>query len=134
MERGLRMMCKGSLEIIEKEISHYKKNCVVQDQLEAILRRDGEQMSKLLLERLADLRIKNNMIKGWLSLLSEDEEYVIRRRLIVELTWPRIESEHRSIWKEQGREKRTLMRYYKHGLERIQDFIDENNLAQIKLH
>ena len=45
-----------------------------------------------------------------------------------------IESEHRSIWKEQGREKRTLMRYYKHGLERIQDFIDENNLAQIKLH
>ena len=74
------------------------------------------------------------MIKGWLSLLSEDEEYVIRRRLIDELTWPRIESEHRSIWKEQGREKRTLMRYYKHGLERIQDFIDENNLAQIKLH
>ena len=119
-------MCKGSLEIIEKEISHYKKNCVVQDQLEAILRRDGEQMSKLLLERLADLRIKNNMIKGWLSLLSEDEEYVIRRRLIDELTWPRIESEHRSIWKEQGREKRTLMRYYKHGLERIQDFIKVN--------
>lgn len=122
-------MRKYSQKAIEWEINHHKENCAAQGQLEALLRRDGNSMPVHLIQRLSDLQIKNNMVKGWLSLLSEDEEYVIRRRLMDELTWPRIEAEHRSLWKEQGRERRTLMRYYKRALERIQQFIDGNHIS-----
>lgn len=122
-------MREYSTQEIKQEIIQHKKNCAAQEQLEAQLRRDGTDMPFHLIQRLSELKMHNEMVKSWLSLLSEDEEYVIRRHLIHELTWPRLETEYQSIWKEYGKERRTLMRYQKNALERIYRSIqDENSL------
>ena len=57
--------------------------------------------------------------------LNEDEEFVIRRHLIDEVSWPRLEAEHIEKWKEYGKNRRTLMRYQKNALMKIQRFIRE---------
>lgn len=115
-------MEKYSLELIRHEISQHRKNYAVQGRLEAQFRRNGDTMSSHLTKRLSLVKEKNAMVEGWLSLLSEDEEYVIRRHLLDGVTWTRIESEYNERWKEFGKTSRTLMRYYKRALEKIQDF------------
>lgn len=40
--------------------------------------------------QLFQLREKNTTVENWLSLLSEDEAYVIQRHLIDGITWPRV--------------------------------------------
>lgn len=59
--------------------------------------------------------------------LNEDEKFVIRRHLIDEVSWPRLEAEHIVKWKEYGKNRRTLMRYQKNALMKIQRFIREEN-------
>lgn len=48
-----------------------------------------------------------------------DKEFVIRRHLIDELDFKRIEAEHIERWHEFGKSERTLRRYQKIALERI---------------
>ena len=115
-------MQEYSLELIRHEISQHRKNCAAQRKLEAQFRRDGDTMPSHLTERLSLLKEKNAMVEGWLSLLSEDEEYVVRRHVLDGVTWTRIELEYNERWKEFGKTSRTLMRYYKHALEIIQAF------------
>ena len=117
-------MEKYNFEMIRYEISQYRKNRAAQGQLEAQLRRDGNAMSSLLIERLLLLKEKNTMVEGWLSLLSEDEEYVVRRHLFDGVTWSRIELEYNERWKTFGKTSRTLMLYSKRALEKIQAFVD----------
>lgn len=118
-------MYDDSLKSIQMEIREHKNNCALQDYLEAQCRIEGETMSPMLLQRLSQLRRLNTMVRSWLSVLNEDEAYVIRRHLIDGVTWPRLEAEHRTIWKEFGKSKRTLMRYEKNALKRIQQIIRE---------
>jgi hypothetical protein len=121
-------MGEYSIAGIEREIMLHKKNCAAQEHLESQIRRVGEAMPSHLLERLSGLSVKNEMVKNWLSILSEDEEYVIRRHLIDGLTWPRLEAEHLNIWKEYGKSKRTLMRYKRNALEKIHQFIYDEDV------
>ena len=116
-------MCEYCIATIKQEIERHKENCVMQKQLEAQLRREGEAIPAFLLQHLIDLQTKNDMVRGWLSILSEDEAFVIHRHLLDKRTWPQLQEEHKTLWKEQGRDKRTLMRYQRNALKRIQRFI-----------
>lgn len=115
-------MEKVSIEDVRQEISQYKKNRAAQGRLEALYRREGDAMPSRLAKQLLQLQDKNDMVEGWLNLLSEDEEYVVRRHLLDCVTWTRIEQEYNERWKEFGKTSRTLMRYYKRALGKIQTF------------
>jgi len=117
-----------SILSIREEIVLHKKNSAAQEELEARLRRDGSLSSKNQI-RLSDLKLKNCRVKNWLSILTEDEEYVVRRHLIDGISWPRLEAEHIELWKEYGKNRRTLMRYQNKALEKIQHFLCEDNLS-----
>ena len=123
-------MHDDSLKSIKMEIREHKNNCALQDLLEAQCRLEGETMLPMPLQRLSQLRRLNAMVRSWLSVLNEDEAYVVRRHLIDGVTWPLLEAEHRAIRKEFGKSKRTLMRYEKNALKRIQLVIreEENEL------
>lgn len=82
-------------------------------------------MSSKALEHLTCIKEKNMLVESWMTLLSEDEEYVIRRHLIDGLTWPRIETEYAERWKEYAKTSRTLMRYQNNAIKKILDFMEE---------
>lgn len=109
---------------IRKEIKMHKENQVAQARLEAQIRRDGNiaenKKAQLLL-----LRERNVIVEGWMSILSEDEAYVVQRHLIDGITWPRVEVEYSEKWKEFGKCQRTLMRYQDNALKKIQRFMNE---------
>lgn len=111
---------------IRQEISSHKKNCVAQGRLEAQIRRNGD-ISPKQMEQLLQLRDKNATVESWLSLLSEDEAYVIQRHLIDGITWPRVWAEYSEKWKEFGKCERTLMRYQDHALKKIQRFMNDQD-------
>lgn len=111
---------------IRQEIRLHRKNCVAQERLEALIRRDGTLSSKQM-ERLSELQEKNATVEGWLLLLSEDEAYVIKRHLIDGITWPRVWAEYSQKWKEFGKCERTLMRYQDHALKKIQRFMNDQD-------
>lgn len=100
-------MQKYDVNLVRSEIEMHKKNCSMQARLEAQQRREGNDMSPNALMQLAYIKDKNLMVESWLTLLSEDEEYVIRRHLIDGLTWPRIEIEYAERWKEYAKTCRT---------------------------
>lgn len=81
--------------------------------------------------QLFQLREKNATVENWLSLLSEDEAYVIQRHLIDGITWPRVWAEFGEKWKEYGKCERTLMRYQEHALKKIQSFMNEQEDTDI---
>lgn len=58
--------------------------------------------------------------------LNEDEEFVIRRHLIDEVSWPRLEAEHIEKWKEYGKPPYSHA-LSKNALMKIQRFIREEN-------
>ncbi len=87
--------------------------------LEAKRRRCGADMQQCEQERLRVLADKYDIVEEWLSMLPDDKEFVIRRHLIDELDFKRIEAEHIEKWHEFGKSERTLRRYQKIALERI---------------
>lgn len=125
LKGGAVMDFNQSVESILNEIQQHKQNCAAQALLEARFRRDGDAISSHLVDRLSMLKEKNTIVENWLFLLSEDEEYVVRRHLIDGMTWSRIETEYAEHWKEFAKTQRTLMRYYRRALEKIQRFIRE---------
>jgi len=62
-------------------------------------------------------------IDTWLTLLSEDESYVIQRHLIDGVDIPRIVVEYRERWGEEfAKTERTIKTYQRRALEKIQRF------------
>ena len=88
-------------------------------------------MPKSSLSQLARIKERNLLVKSWLAILSEDEEYVIRRHLIDGLTWPRIEAEYAETWKEFAKTSRILMRYQNNALQKIADFMNDNEYSGV---
>lgn len=115
-------MCNDSTTFIQQEIQQYKKNCVAQRQLEMQLCQDSSLERTALTQRLLELKVRTQRVRSWMLVLNEDEEFVIRRHLIDEVSWPRLEAEHMEKWKEYGKNRRTLMRYQKNALMKIQRF------------
>lgn len=120
-------MSNDSITFIQQEIRQYKKNCVAQRQLEIQLFQDSSLEKTALTQRLFELKVRTQRVRSWMLVLIEDEEFVIRRHLIDEVSWPRLEAEHIEKWKEYGKNRRTLMRYQKNALMKIQRFIREEN-------
>lgn len=120
-------MYNDSTIFIQQEIRQYKKNCVAQRQLEIQLFQDRSLEKTALMQRLLELKVRTQRVRSWMLVLNEDEEFVIRRHLIDEVSWPRLEAEHIEKWKEYGKNRRTLMRYQKNALMKIQRFIREEN-------
>ena len=120
-------MSNDSITFIQQEIRQYKKNCVAQRQLEIQLFQDSSLEKTALTQRLFELKVRTQRVRSWMLVLNEDEEFVIRRHLIDEVSWPRLEAEHIDKWKEYGKNRRTLMRYQKNALMKIQRFIREEN-------
>lgn len=109
---------------IRQEIKMHKENQVAQERLEAQIRRVGT-LPEAKMEQLMLLREKNVTVEGWMSILSEDEAYVIRRHLVDGITWPRVEAEYAEKWKDFGKCQRTLMRYQLNALKKIHFFMNE---------
>ena len=120
-------MSNDSITFIQQEIRQYKKNCVAQRQLEIQLFQDSSLEKTALTQRLFELKVRTQRVRSWMLVLNEDEEFVIRRHLIDEVSWPRLEAEHIEKWKEYGKNRRTLMRYQKNALMKILRFIREEN-------
>lgn len=120
-------MSNDSITFIQQEIRQYKKNCVAQRQLEIQLFQDSSLEKTALTQRLFELKVRTQRVRSWMLVLNEDEEFVIRRHLIDEVSWSRLEAEHIEKWKEYGKNRRTLMRYQKNALMKIQRFIREEN-------
>lgn len=116
---------------IRQEIRSHRKNCAMQGRLEASIRRNGK-ISETQMGQLFQLQEKNATVENWLSLLSEDEAYVIQRHLIDGITWPRVWAEYGEKWKEYAKCERTLMRYQEHALKKIQSFMNEQEGIDIR--
>lgn len=109
---------------IRQEIKMHKENLAMQERLESQIRRVGA-LPDTKMEKLLVLREKNATVEGWLSILSEDEAYVVQRHLIDGITWPRVEAEYAEKWKDFGKCQRTLMRYQLNALQKILCFMNE---------
>lgn len=74
-------------------------------------------------KRLIFLEGKLLSISTWLTLLSEDEAYVIKRHLVDGIDIPRIALEYRERWGEEfAKTERTIKTYQRRALDKIQDF------------
>lgn len=113
-----------STAYIRQEIKRHKENRAAQERLEAQIRRVGT-LPAAKMEQLMLLREKNAIVEGWISILSEDEAYVIQRHLVDGITWPRVEAEYADKWKAFGKCQRTLMRYQLNALQKIRCFMNE---------
>lgn len=112
----------------------------MEDQIKEVLRmkRDLEAESIFIHDRLNDRRYKENPkltervnvidnqlanIKSWLTLLSEDERYVIQRHLIDGIDIPRVATEYREHWgDEYAKTDRTIKSYQRRALQKIVRF------------
>ncbi len=74
--------------------------------------------------RLAFLKQKIAMLDGWMILLSTDEAYVVKLRLIDGIDWGRITDDYCKIWgAAYGKTEQTLRRYLKTALLHIEAFM-----------
>ena len=74
-------------------------------------------------ERLHFVNSQLKCIKIWLSMLPEDELYVIQRHLIDGIDIPRIVEEYRLHWGEgYAKTERSIRTYQRRALNRIADF------------
>lgn len=74
-------------------------------------------------ERMEFLEYQLLCISSWMTLLSEDEAFVIQRHLIDSIDIPRIAVEYRERWGEEfGKTERTIKTYQRRALQRIEEF------------
>ena len=78
---------------IQQEIRSYKKICATQRKLEANLLASKNHPSSQK-KQLKRYKEKKQMIENWLSLLNDDELFVIQRHLIDEVIWSQLEEEY----------------------------------------
>lgn len=110
---------------IQQEIRSYKKICAKQRKLEANLLTSKSQ-SSFQKEQLQQCREKKQMIENWLSLLNDDELFVIQRHLIDEVIWSQLEEEYAARTGIFPKVRRTLMRYQNRALNKILRFLRES--------
>lgn len=109
---------------IQQEIRSYKKICAKQRKLEAdLLAPKKHSFSQK--EQLRQCTEKKQMIENWLSLLNDDELFVIKRHLIDEVIWSQLEEEYAARTGTFPKVRRTLMRYQNKALEKILCFLRE---------
>ena len=109
---------------IRQEIRSYKKICAIQRKLEADLLA-SKNLSFPQKEQLKQCKEEKQMIENWLSLLNDDELFVIQRHLIDEVIWSQLEEEYASRTVSFPKVCRTLMRYQNKALEKILHFIND---------
>ena len=110
-------------QFIKDTIRYYKQNCVQQRLLQNRLHNHAPPATDIQTSTLLQMAKRNQMVEGWLSILSDDEVFVVRKHLMEELDWPRIEAERRDKWGELGKTERTLKRYQKKAIEKIIRFV-----------
>ena len=76
------------------------------------------------------------VIRSWLSILSDEQRFVITKHLLDRLPWPLVVIEYEKRWgKKDGKSERTLKRFQSQALQSISDFIASNDyrsdIAQI---
>lgn len=109
---------------IQQEIRSYKKICATQRKLESDLLA-SKNHSPSQIEQLRQCQEKRQMIENWLSLLNDDELFVIQRHLIDEVIWSQLEEEYAARTGSFPKVRRTLMRYQNKALEKILRFLRE---------
>lgn len=76
-----------------------------------------------LLERRSAIGHQLANIESWLTLLSEDERYVIQRHLIDGIDIPRVAIEYRERWGDDyAKTDRTIKSYQRRALQKIARF------------
>lgn len=81
--------------------------------------------------RIEYLKHELNKIHSWITLLTEDEAFIIKRHYFDGIDLPRIALEFNNRWgTEYGRDERTLKRYQARALKKIAQFeiVTSNNL------
>ncbi len=109
-------------EMILEYLTTHREASAERRRLEAKKRRCGCDMPKSEEDRLNLLAERCEMVEEWLDMLPDDKAFVIRRHLIDEVDFKRIEIEHLERWHEYGKSARTLRRYQKIALERIVNY------------
>lgn len=117
----------------------------MEDRIKEILKakRNLEAESIFIRNRIEDRRYKENPellergitidsqlanIESWLTLLSEDERYVIQRHLIDGIDIPRVAIEYRERWGDDyAKTDRTIKSYQRKALQKIARFEKTKN-------
>lgn len=112
----------------------------MEDRIKEVLKakRNLEAESIFIRNRIEDRRYKENPellergitidsqlanIESWLTLLSEDERYVIQRHLIDGIDIPRVAIEYRERWGDDyAKTDRTIKSYQRRALQKIARF------------
>lgn len=109
---------------------------IIRDTLRS--KKSYEAESKFLHDRASDLRCKLTVkqkermmfldeqlacIQTWITLLAEDEAYVVTRHLIDGIDIPRVAAEYQKRWgDEYAKTERTIKAYQRKALEKIAKF------------
>lgn len=109
---------------IQQEIRSYKKICAIQRKLEADLLTSKEN-TLAQKRQLKQCRERKMTIENWLSLLNDDERFIIQRHLIDEVIWSQLEEEYANRTDVFPKVRRTLIRYQNRALEKILRFLHE---------
>jgi hypothetical protein len=67
------------------------------------------------------------MVQSWLSILSDEQRFVVTKHLLDRLPWPYVVIEYEKRWGAKvGKAERTLKRYQSQALHKIAAFIDNS--------
>lgn len=70
------------------------------------------------------------VVRAWLRLLTEEEQFVVTKHLVDGLPWPLVAVEYEARWGvQQARHERTLKRLQQRALVKIQTAIEGNGLG-----
>lgn len=103
-------MVTASIHLVEQQIAEYGIHSL----------QDGEM--KRYVMNLSAYRL----VTTWLMLLDSNERFLVTNHLIEGLDWVKTMIEYENMWKqENGRAERTLKRIQSKALQRIADFMNE---------
>ena len=114
-----------TLSAIQQEIQSYKRICATERKLEADFM-EPEKMTPSHQEQLRHCKERRRRIENWLSLLNDDELFVVQRRLIDEVIWSQLQQEYADRDGTFPKARRTLMRYQNRALKKIACFLNES--------
>ena len=118
-------------ELVKAALSHYTE-----------YRAEAELYDKWLSNRenadirdaLIILQLKLTAIQSWFDLLNADELFVIEKRFIEELEWPRVAFEFSERWKNIFiRSERSLGKFQASALKKIATFCDTHREITLSL-
>ena len=107
---------------IKTHLKKYKAYCACERDLE-MLNNEESELNFNQKKRLEEMRKNKRMIENWLSILSDEERYIIQLHLIDGKSWKRIEAEYEQKDEYEYRATRTLMRYQQQALKKIEEYV-----------